>query len=166
MRIWVDADSCPKQIRSIILKGAIRTETPVTFVADRVLSDIQCRGVVSFHQVPSGADSADLWIVEHIEQGDLIITRDVPCATAAIEKDAIALDDRGKMYTQENIRERLSFRDFFTTLREEGSFAEKHKPMGKRDLHQFAASFDSILQKSKKIEVTPAGICSDRENRD
>ncbi len=147
MNIWVDADSCPRQIRTIILRGALRTDTPITFVADRPLADIKTRGVVSFHQVPSGADSADNWIISHLNPGDLVITRDIPCAAEVIKKHAVALDDRGSIYTQENIRERLSLRDFFTNLREEGAYAERHRPLGKKEIQKFAASYDTILQK-------------------
>ncbi len=146
MRIWVDADSCPKGIRKIILKGAIRTEIPVTFVADRVLQDIQNRGVVSFVQVESGADSADHYIVDHLNEGDLLITRDVPCAALAVEKGASVLDDRGRVSTKENIGERLALRDFYTSLREEGVFSEQHYPMGQKEIKQFAASFDTLLR--------------------
>lgn len=148
MHIWVDADSCPRVMRSIILKGALRTQLPVTFVADRPLQDIRQGNGVSFQQVPSAENSADIWIISHLKGGDLLITRDIPCAAEAIDKGATAIDDRGQVYTQENIRERLSLRDFYTALREEGSFAEKHKPLGKKEIQQFAAAFDRLLQKA------------------
>ncbi len=150
MRIWVDADSCPKGIRRIILKGAIRTEIPVTFVADRMLQDVQNRGVVSFVQVEAGEDSADRFIIDHVTEGDLLITRDVPCASLAVEKGASVLDDRGRVSTKENIGERLALRDFYTSLREEGVFSEQHYPLGPKEIKQFASSFDTLLREFMK----------------
>ena len=73
-----------------------------------------------FVQVPAGFDAADKRIVELMVAGDLVITADVPFAAAAIEKGGVALNPRGELYTSENVRERLSVRNFLDELRGSG----------------------------------------------
>ena len=111
MQIWVDADACPGAIKDILFRAAERERVQVTLVANtalRIPSSPYLRRV----QVPPGFDVADKHIVELLAPGDLVITADIPLAAAAIEKNAHALNPRGELYTKDNIRERLSMRNF------------------------------------------------------
>ncbi|MGM0432606.1 MAG: YaiI/YqxD family protein [Spirochaetota bacterium] len=146
MRIVVDADSCPKNIRAIIIKAARRIKRRAIFAADRNLPD--CSGeYVDMLQVEPGTDHADDAVVDEVRQGDLVITRDVLLATRVVEQGCVAIDDRGNVYTQENIAERLSLRNMMTSLREAGVYAERHKPLGKKEVQQFANALDRHITK-------------------
>src|SRR4029079_7404979 len=119
MQIWVDADACPTVIKDILFRAADRARINVTLVANQPMR----RAVspfVRFIQVPSGFNVADARIVELMQPGDLVITADVPLAASVIEKGGTALDPRGTLYTSENVRERLSLRNFMDELRGSG----------------------------------------------
>ena len=144
MTIWVDADSCPRQIRAIIMKAAARVKTVAVFVADRNLSE--CTGkYIRMQVVEPGMDSADSWIVEQVYSGDLCISRDIILASRLVEKGSIVIDDRGAKYTPENIAERLSVRNLMTEFREAGIFSERNRPMSSRHVQSFANMFDKEL---------------------
>lgn len=144
MRIWVDADACPTVIREIVFRAVRRTGIPVTLVANkpvRVPRSPLFRSV----QVPQGFDVADSLIGHEVEAGDLVVTADIPLAAQVIEQGATALGPRGDLYTPENIRERLSMRDFMEELRGSGIQTGGPAPMGARDRHAFAAALDRLL---------------------
>ena len=86
-------------------------------------------------------------IVELAEPGDLAITRDIPLASRLVEAQVSVIDDRGRLYSKENIRERLSLRDFMVGLAEHGLGPERIASYGKRELKAFADGFDRELQR-------------------
>jgi uncharacterized protein YaiI (UPF0178 family) len=55
------------------------------------------------------------------------------------------LDDRGRVYTRENIRERLSLRNFMVDLAEQGLAPERTAHYGGRELKAFTDSLDRLL---------------------
>ena len=54
------------------------------------------------------------------------------------------------IYTSNNIKERLSDRNFMTALREMGFESEKNKSFDQRTINEFASSLDTIINKYKK----------------
>ena len=77
MKIWVDADACPQDIKEILYKTADRLDIPTILVANMKLRTPDIPSV-SMIQVPGGADVADEYIVENLSAGDFVITADVP----------------------------------------------------------------------------------------
>jgi uncharacterized protein YaiI (UPF0178 family) len=118
----VDADACPRVIRDTLFRAADRAQIQVILVANQAISVPGSRFVRSV-QVGSGFDVADDYIVQQWEAGDLVITADIPLAAEVVEKDWVALNPRGEMYTAENVRQRLNMRDFMDTLRGSGTVA-------------------------------------------
>ncbi len=170
--LYVDADSVPVQIRSIILRRVVKEGLTAIFVADRPLKDVKLayeqhtaalrsaakagseedgerlraiRSPIAMVVVEAGEDSADDWIVEHAEEGSLAITHDVPLANRLAQKGLVVLDDRGAVFTKENIGERLSMRNLMGELREMGIFNEQHKRMDNRQVKAFSDAFDTVL---------------------
>jgi uncharacterized protein YaiI (UPF0178 family) len=94
---------------------------------------------------PPGEGSADNRLVSLAEKGDLAVTRDIPLAARLLEAGAAVLDDRGRTYTAENIREKLSLRDFTVGLAENGMDFERTAGYGKRELKTFADALDRLL---------------------
>jgi uncharacterized protein YaiI (UPF0178 family) len=144
MKILVDADSCPAAARNLVLRAAARTGTQVFFAANRVIPGIKEPEMLL---CPAGEGAADDLLVALAEPGDLAVPRDIPLASRLLEKGAAVLDDRGRIYTVENIREKLSLRDFTVTLAENGYAFERSASYGKRELKTFAGSFDKLLSK-------------------
>lgn len=144
MKILVDADSCPKPARELILRTARRRGIQAIFAANRLIPGITGEGVV-MELCPAGEGAADDRIVELAEKGDLVITRDIPLASRLVEASIAVVDDRGQTYTRENIRERLSLRDFMVDLAESGLGMERIPSYGKRELKGFADGLDRVL---------------------
>jgi uncharacterized protein YaiI (UPF0178 family) len=146
MQIWVDADACPVVIREILYRAAERTGARMTLVANKPVK-LPAAPNVHFVQVPAGFDAADKRIVELMSAGDLVITADVPLAAAAIEKGGTALNPRGELYTSENVRERLSVRNFLDELRGSGVNTGGPAALSQRERQMFANQLDRLLTK-------------------
>jgi uncharacterized protein YaiI (UPF0178 family) len=150
MQIWVDADACPGAIKDILFRAADRERVQVTLVANKALR-VPSSPYLRVIQVPPGFDVADKRIVELLAPGDLVITADIPLAAATIDKNAHALNPRGEMYTKENIRERLSMRNFMDELRGSGVTTGGPAALSQRDRQAFANSLDSFLAKRHRL---------------
>jgi uncharacterized protein YaiI (UPF0178 family) len=98
---------------------------------------------------PKGENSADDRIVELAEKGDIVVTRDVPLAKRLVENDISVLDDRGRIFTKDNINEILSLRNFTVGLAENGLSLQRTANYGRKELKTFADSLDRILAKAK-----------------
>jgi uncharacterized protein YaiI (UPF0178 family) len=62
-----------------------------------------------------------------------------------IEHGAHALNPRGELYTQDNIRERLNLRDFMDTLRSSGVNTGSPPALSQSDRQVFASQLDRLL---------------------
>jgi len=144
MHIWVDADACPKAIKEILFRAAERIGCPLTLVANQPLATPPSRLIRSV-QVSSGFDVADGHIVQAAQPGDLVITADIPLAAELVAEGVAALNPRGELYTQDNIRERLNMRDFMDTLRGSGIQSGGPPPLGQADRQAFANALDRWL---------------------
>ena len=146
MKILVDADACPKEIKTILYRAADRTETKLVLVANQFLTIPKSKHI-EFKKVSAGFDVADSTIVALAEDGDLVITADIPLAAEVIDKGAQALSPRGELYDEENIKERLNMRDFLDTMRSSGFETGGPPAFNQKDRKEFAGHLDRILSK-------------------
>ena len=146
MKIVVDADACPQVIKQILFKAALRTQCQLILVANQYIAAPK-EAMIKTVRVSQGADVADNYIVDHVMAGDLVITADIPLADRVISKHAVALDPRGEFYTKENIKQRLSMRDFLHDLRGSGVNTGGAKPLNAQDIKFFADAFDRYLRR-------------------
>jgi uncharacterized protein YaiI (UPF0178 family) len=144
MQIWVDADACPKAIKEILYRAAERVKVRVTLVANRPLRGPRSSWV-RVMQVPSGFDEADRRIVDAMEPGDLVVTADIPLASAVLEKGGHVLGPRGERFTEDNIQERLATRDLMDQLRSVGMETGGPAALSKSDRQAFANGLDRLL---------------------
>ncbi len=149
MKIWVDSDSCPRQIRQIILRASVRVEIETIFVANRQIPDVENKWSSMF-LVPLGEGEADKYIYENSNKGDIAITRDIPLAADLVKGGLLVLDDRGSIFTADNIGERLSMRNAMTELRSYGVMSKSSGSMNNKDVQQFANAFDRELRTWQK----------------
>jgi uncharacterized protein YaiI (UPF0178 family) len=148
MKILVDADSCPRPARELVLRASARRGIPALFAANRPIPGLSGDAVMELCGPAAG--SADDRIVELARPGDLVITRDIPLALRLVEASVLAMDDRGQVYTAENIRQRLSIRNFMVGLAENGLRGERTAAYGARELKAMADSLDRILTRLQK----------------
>ena len=146
MKLWVDADACPKVIRETIVRAAERTGVECTFVANHVVP-VPKRTNIHSLQVPAGFDIADNEIVRRVEANDLVITSDIPLADEVISKGAQALSSRGELYTKDTIKARLNIRDFMDTMRSSGIQTGGPAALSQTEHREFANHLDRILAK-------------------
>jgi len=154
MKILLDADSCPKAARDLILRRAAQLDLRVIFAANRLIpSEIEIAGIKKIAQMEICSDAenaADDRIVELAQDGDLAITRDIPLAKRLVEKNVSVLDDRGRIFTANNINEILSLRNFTVNLAENGLEFDRIANYGKKEMKSFADSLDRVLTKNLK----------------
>ena len=143
-KIWVDADACPKVIKEILFRAADRVGMPLILVANQPLQVPGSRYIRTI-QVGAGFDVADNHIVQQSEAGDLVITADIPLAAEVIAKGCLALNPRGELYTEDNIRQRLNMRDFMDTLRGSGVDTGGPASFSHSDRQAFANQLDRLL---------------------
>lgn len=148
MRIWIDADACPNVIKTILFNAANRTVTEMILVSNHAIS-IPSSPWITRLQVIAGFDVADDKIMQRIEAGDLVITGDIPLAAAVIAKQAIALNPRGELYTENNIKQRLSIRNFIADVRGSGIKMGGPAVISKREIARFASELENILQRQR-----------------
>jgi len=144
MKIFVDADACPKPIKEIIFRAAERRALETLLVANHAISTPPSSYIRAI-QVPKGFDIADNEIVQRVEAGDVVITADIPLAAEVIEKNAFAINPRGELYSRDNIRQRLNMRDFMDTMRASGVQTSGPPPLSQQDRQAFANALDRLL---------------------
>ena len=144
MHIWIDADACPKVIKEILYRAAERTGVAMTLVANQPLAIPRLKNIRSL-RVASGFDVADNEIVKRLVHGDLVITADIPLAALVIAKGGYALNPRGELYTADNIKTRLSMRDFMDSLRASGVETGGPSSFSQSDRQSFANQLDRFL---------------------
>jgi uncharacterized protein YaiI (UPF0178 family) len=143
-QIWVDADACPKVIKEILFRASNRVGIPLILVANQPLQVPKSRYIRTI-QVGAGFDVADNYIVQQAQADDLVITADIPLAAEVVAKGCLALNPRGDLYTEENIRQRLNMRDFMDTLRSSGVNTGGPASLSQADRQAFANQLDRLL---------------------
>ena len=157
MRIWIDADACPKAAKELIVKFALKRKLEVVMVAGQpqIKPAFAC---VRLIVVPSGMDAADDYLVENAIPGELVICSDVPLADRLVKNGVAALDPRGREFDERNMGDRLAVRNLFTDLREQGQVGGGQPPYGEREKQAFANSLDRILTRlSQQYPATTSG---------
>jgi len=150
MKIWVDADACPRAVKEIVFRASERTRTPVVLVANGSMA-LPGSPLVSLVLVPHGLDVADAHIAEQVDAADVVVTADVPLASLVVKKGAVAIDPRGRPYTEESIGSQLATRDLLHSLRSRevirGGGPSAFSP---KDLQRFASALDKWLTRKRK----------------
>ncbi len=149
MRIFIDADGFPTAAKELVIKAAVRLQVPLVFVANKKVR-YEPSALISSIIVPGGPDIADDRIVEMVLPGDLVLTADIPLADRVVSKGAFALNPRGKLYTEENIKDRLAMRDLLSELRDGGMMTGGPSMFSKRDCQAFVNQLDSFLTRQLK----------------
>ena len=146
MPIWVDADACPRPIKDILFRAAVRTQTELTLIANQMLTVAKSPYIRAL-QVPRGFDVADAEILTRIATGDLVVTADIPLAAEAIARGAAVITPRGETYDAGTIAAALSMRNFMDSLRSSGVDTGGPPAFGAADQREFARRLDAWLAK-------------------
>ncbi|MBA2457514.1 MAG: YaiI/YqxD family protein [Gemmatimonadales bacterium] len=150
MRIWIDADAAPRDVKELVFRAAKRLAIETILVANQRLGTPPGNPFVSAAWVDGGADVADQYIANHAGAGDLVVTQDVPLAALLVPAQVAVLDPRGEEHTAETIGERLSVRDFMDQARMAGVVTGGPAPYDARAKQAFAAALDRVLTRLQR----------------
>jgi len=160
MQILVDADSCPRAAREMILRFSSRLGIKSVFAANHPIPELKSskhdenqKQTAFFELCPPGEGEADRRILELAKNGDLVITRDLPLAEQLVDAGVAVLDDRGRAFTKENIREYRSIRDFTVGMADNGLDFDRTPSYGKKELSSLANSLDRELSRLNRAAV-------------
>ena len=149
MKLFIDGDAFPNLLKPIVLRAIEKQKIDTIVIANKKIN-IGVSKHIEYIIVNQGADEADDKIVEMLNINDLVITADIPLANRVIEKNAHAIDHRGAMYTQDNIKEYLAIRNLMQDIRDSGEITKGPAPFNQKDSQQFANSLNNFLQKYNK----------------
>ncbi|MDD3463814.1 MAG: YaiI/YqxD family protein [Sulfurospirillaceae bacterium] len=148
MKILVDADAFPNALKEVLMRTVLKRQITTIFVANKKIS-IPNVPFVSMEVVPQGLDVADNYIAECCEAEDMVITADIPLADRVVSKGSIALDPRGTIYDEHNIKSLLAIRNLMQELRDSGEITGGPSPIGEKDVRAFADGLNKLLMKRK-----------------
>ena len=144
MKIWIDGDACPKPIKQILFRAAMKRKVHLLIVANH-LATVPTSPFINKVLVTSGFDKADDYIINHVEKSDLVITSDIILADHIIKKDALALNPRGTLYSDKNIKQTLTMRNLNESLRSSGLIQGGPSAMSPKDIQTFSNHLDRMI---------------------
>lgn len=145
--IYIDADACP--VKDEAVRVAERHGLEIHFVANawmRLPEGPLIKRVI----VPDGADVADNWIAERATTGDIVVTADIPLASRCLKAGARVIGNTGKPFTQANIGQALSMREFSRHLRETGESKGYNAGFTRQDRSRFLQALEEAVQAIKR----------------
>lgn len=147
MHIWIDGDACPKAIKEILFRAAVKRKVTLYLVANHFVP-LPPSPYVKRVMVNAGFDVADDYIVEHVQVDDLVITADIILADKIISQKAFALNPKGTFYDKENIKHILAMRNLNETLRSSGIIHSQTSKLSPQEIQLFSNHLDRILTRT------------------
>ncbi len=148
MRLFMDADACPRVIKDIVFRAIQRVNCQLIMITNQIMT-VPESPLITLITVEAGMDGADDKIVEMVELGDLVITADIPLADRVVSKEAHALDPRGSLHTKETIKQRLAVRNLMDHLRSHGTMTGGPGTFNHKNRKAFADKLDMLLSRYK-----------------
>lgn len=152
IRIFVDSDACP--VKDEVYRVAGRYGLHVFVVSNRMMA-VPASALIERVVVDSGPDVADDWIADHIADGDIAITADIPLAARCVEKGAYVLEPKGRLLDKDAIGMALAMRNLMTDLRSAGVMTSGSAAFGKADRSRFLSELDTVVVKARKPRPFP-----------
>lgn len=151
VHIWIDADSCPRLVRHYVSEYALRHNHKLTLVANKPLSEKEDR----FEMIicPNEKDAADNYIFAESTENDIVITRDILLAERLVKKNIAVINDRGTVFSKDNIKYKVEDRNFDFQLAQIGLGGQKKSSYNKKQLAEFISCFSAVIKKLEKIHM-------------
>jgi hypothetical protein len=146
MTLYIDGDAFPNLLKPILLRAVERLNLP-TFVISNKRINIGESKYIQYILVDDGADEADHLITQMVNEGDLVITADIPLADRVITKKAHAISHHGKLFSVDNIKNHLSMRNLMQELRDIGDNTRGPAPFSRKDAIGFTNQLNKFLTK-------------------
>jgi uncharacterized protein YaiI (UPF0178 family) len=150
VKLYIDGDALPNLLKPILIRAIEKLNIETYVIANKKISLGNTKSKIHYIIVDAGADEADNHIVDMLNEKDLVITADIPLADRVITKNACAIDHRGEIYTEDNIKQYLAIRNLMESIRDSGEATKGPKPFSQKDVEYFANSLNQILQRNYK----------------
>lgn len=147
IKIYIDADACP--VKDEIYKVAFRHNVPVWVVSNSFMR-VPDHPLVSRIIVSAGADVADDYIAEQVDENSVAITADILLAERCLNANAIAISPSGKPFTENSIGNAVATRALMEGLRSTGDITGGPPPFSKADRSRFLSALDEALVRLKR----------------
>ena len=148
MKLWLDADAAPRDVKEVCYRASDRLKLETVLVANQRLQLPVGYEHLSSVRVEGGPDVADRYIADHAERGDVAVTADIPLAAILVPNGVVVIDPRGEEYPAEVIGERLSVRNFMDGLRGAGVETGGHAAYGAKEKQAFSNALDRALTRA------------------
>lgn len=147
IEIFIDADACP--VKDEVYRVAQRYGLKVHVVANAFIQ-IPAHPKIARVMVEAGPDVADDWIAEHVEEGDVVITSDIPLAERVLKAGGAALSPTGRAFTVNSIGSAIAQRAIMEQLRSTGAATGGPKPFDRTDRSRFLQALDQTLNREMR----------------
>ncbi|WP_338150629.1 YaiI/YqxD family protein [Neobacillus muris] len=141
--MYVDADSCP--VKAEIVEIASSFTVPVQFVSSY---DHHMRDEItyaSWKYVDAGKEAADLFIMNHADKGDIVITQDIGLASTLLLKGVHVMSPKGYLFQESAMQTALDMRFLHAKARRRGDYGKGPKPFQAKDRIRFVTELTKIL---------------------
>lgn len=144
MTVFVDADACP--VKDEIFSFARQYNVQSVFVSS--YNHFSHVAEMEWVYVDTEREAVDLYIVNHAQKGDVVITHDIGLASLLVNRDICVMSPQGKMYSEDGIGHVLYIRYLHAKQRRQGVRMKGMKRFSDEERQTFRKSFEKILSKS------------------
>lgn len=95
--------------------------------------------------VDSTKEAVDLYIMNHVRSGDIVVTQDIGLASTLLSKKVHVLSPKGIPFEEKNIETSLDLRYLSAKARRRGIYGKGLKPYSKEDRQKFRKELLKIL---------------------
>ncbi|OXM15626.1 YaiI/YqxD family protein [Paenibacillus herberti] len=141
-RIVVDADACP--VKREIMDTAYPLSVPVLMVSSYD-HHLEPEPGMDIAHVDRSSQSADLYILNRVGRGDIVVTGDYGLAAVALAKGAQAIGFRGQVYHNDTMDSLMARRHEQSVIRRNGGRTKGPKPMTSEDKTAFQQKLTKLL---------------------
>lgn len=141
MNILVDADACP--VKQIIVKVAKEKNIHVIMFIDtsHEIDDGYSEVVI----VDKASDSVDFALVNKVQKGDVVVTQDYGVAAMSLARGAVAINQNGLIYSDENMNKLLFERHLSQKVRRSGNRVSGPSKRTKEQDEKFYFAFSQLI---------------------
>lgn len=156
MKILLDADGSP--VREITEKLCQKYGAKLLMVKNYSQDFSSIYGEVI--SVDISKEAADIYIANHANSGDLVITNDKGLSSLGLSKNARVMDFQGNFIDDDNIVAMLESRHFNKKMRERQVYFN----IAKRDVsadYDFYKALEKFLEENKMLTLFVSSLCPD-----
>lgn len=144
----VDADSCP--VKEEIVELTKKYMLEAVFVASYAHMKNGLSGA-AWKFVDSSKEAVDLYIMNHVEALDVVVTQDIGLASTLLLKGVYVLSPRGFLFEESEIQTALDMRFLSAKARRRGVYEKGPKSFSQEDRLRFKIVFSKILSNFEEI---------------